>query len=227
MYNLILSLCFVTYWCMGYWGVNSNNMALKNCKLTLAGVNYIGDMNETQAGSRCRRWETIIGFTDNDFPDLSVRKARNFCRNPNSDPYGPWCYIHAAKQKKDTCNIPLCSSDCRLTGPGMEYSGITSFSASKRCELWSKYWKKLTGKRLGSSTLNAKNDINIKLHNTSGASLYNYCRNPDGDLGGKLQLLFIYYLFIYKYTIRTRDATNNDLAGYRIFGYAFGRSAEC
>lgn len=169
----------VTYWCLGYGKVNPNYIDLRNCKLTHAGVNFLGELSETQTGSRCRRWETIVGYTDGDFPDLSVKKASNFCRNPNTDPNGPWCYIHSAKQKKDACNIPLCSSDCRLTGPGMEYSGTVSFSAHKHCELWSKYWKKLIGKRLNGSAMPAKN---------YAANLYNYCRNPDGDLAGEITM---------------------------------------
>lgn len=178
---------------MGYCKENSNYIDLRNCKLTYAGVNFVGNLSETQTGSRCRRWETITGFTDDDFPDLSVQKARNFCRNPNADPNGPWCHIHSAKHKKDTCNILLCLSDCRLTGPGMEYSGTVSFSGSKRCELWSKYWKKLTGRRLDDSTLSATNDFNVKLHNKSVANLHNYCRNPDGDLGGETATSFHIY----------------------------------
>lgn len=185
MHNLIWYRFFVTYFCMGYWKVNANLINLKNCKLTNAGVNYLGNLSETQTGSRCWRWDTFKGLTDDNFPDLSVKKARNFCRNPNYDPNGPWCYISSDKQKKESCNIPLCSSDCRLTGPGMEYSGTVSFSASKRCELWSKYWKKITGKRLDGSTLNKPLPVNVKFHNKSAANMNNFCRNPDGDLGGE------------------------------------------
>lgn len=183
----------MTYWCRGYYKVNSNYIDLRNCKLTQAGANFLGNLSVTHTGSRCRRWETITGFTDDDFPDLSVQKARNFCRNPNTDPNGPWCYVHSVKQKKDTCNIPLCSSECRLTGPGMEYSGTVSFSASKRCELWSKYWKKLTETQLAESTLTAKYNFNLKLYNNSAANFYNYCRNPDGDLGGEITTFFYIY----------------------------------
>lgn len=195
MHNLNLYLFFMAYMCMVYCKVNANYIDLKNCKLTHAGVNFLGDLSETRTGSQCRRWETIMDFTDDDFPDLSAKKARNFCRNPSADPNGPWCYIHSAKEKKESCNIPLCLSDCRLTGPGMEYSGTVSFSAFKRCELWSKYWNKLTSKRSDGSTLNVKNNFNVNLYNTSATNLYNYCRNPDGDLGGE-QIIFTFLYFV-------------------------------
>lgn len=169
-----------------YCELSKNFMDLKKCKLTHAGVNFLGELSETWTGFRCRRWEMTVIFDDDDFPDLSTKRANNFCRNPNADPDGPWCYIDGGKQKKDTCNVPLCSSYCRLTGPGMEYSGTVSFSTSNRCELWSKNWENLVVKQLDGSTLTDKKYSNVKFHNKSAAaSLYNYCRNPDGDVGGK------------------------------------------
>lgn len=50
------------------------------------------------------------------FPDGSRQGAGNKCRNPDSDPGGPWCYVHpdskhgksSSSYKKAYCGIPLC-----------------------------------------------------------------------------------------------------------------------
>lgn len=33
----------------------------------------------------------------------------NFCRNPNNDPGGPWCYTTDPNVRAEECGIPLCS----------------------------------------------------------------------------------------------------------------------
>jgi len=41
-------------------------------------------------------------------------KANNFCRNPNSDTGGPWCYVEEKSYelvKKEYCDIPFCDDE--------------------------------------------------------------------------------------------------------------------
>ena len=46
------------------------------------------------------------------FPDDSLKDAKNYCRNPDYDISGPWCYIsNGTKTVKHTCDIVTC---CKL-----------------------------------------------------------------------------------------------------------------
>lgn len=46
---------------------------------------------------------------DSDFPERSMRLAKNYCRNPTKDPKGPWCYTTEPTLIDDECGIPLCN----------------------------------------------------------------------------------------------------------------------
>ena len=35
----------------------------------------------------------------------------NFCRNPDNDPRGPWCYTMDFYVPQEYCNIPRCQDD--------------------------------------------------------------------------------------------------------------------
>lgn len=59
-------------------------------------------------------WFQSINYRDKDFPDGSRRKANNFCRNPNSDAGGPWCYVEEKSYEfveKEYCDIPFCDNE--------------------------------------------------------------------------------------------------------------------
>ena len=109
---------------------DGNFTDLTRCKLSHLGLEYLGDIAKTESWIRCQSWTsnsphaipaTII---DDNFPEHSRKKAKNYCRNPTKDPNGPWCYSMSLDLKYDTCGIPLCSvTDCKITGPGMEYAG--------------------------------------------------------------------------------------------------------
>ena len=44
-----------------------------------------------------------------DFPDGSIDAAMNYCRNPDSDAGGPWCYTTDPGTRYDFCDVPFCS----------------------------------------------------------------------------------------------------------------------
>lgn len=101
------------------------------CKVSHLGIDYHGDIGKTEGGVRCQSWSTDtpvhkvdVKYTDNKFPDGSRKQAKNYCRNPNRDMKGPWCYTMDPTLSDDTCAIPLCSlTECKITGPGIEYAG--------------------------------------------------------------------------------------------------------
>ena len=67
---------------------------------------YRYTLNVTQSGVPCTSWwdmvEAILPeslppssriFNDSFYPDGSIRHARNYCRNPDTEPYQIWCFI--------------------------------------------------------------------------------------------------------------------------------------
>lgn len=111
---------------------------LSLCKVSHLGVEYRGSIAKTESGVRCQKWETDTpvhqvneDYVDSKFPELSRRRANNFCRNPSRDPKGPWCYTMDPNLIDDTCGLPICVyTECRITGPGIEYGGQHNSAAS-------------------------------------------------------------------------------------------------
>ncbi|XP_064625974.1 sushi, von Willebrand factor type A, EGF and pentraxin domain-containing protein 1-like [Lineus longissimus] len=80
-------------------------MAESECKKNTIGTEYKGTQNTTLMGFTCADW-------------LVFEKARyrpadsyNYCRNPDGDARGPWCYITATDPPPyDNCFIPPCKT---------------------------------------------------------------------------------------------------------------------
>lgn len=110
------------------------------CKVSHLGLDYVGQRVKTDSLVRCQSWTASkpihkinAAYTDEKFSDFSKKKAKSYCRNPNSDPLGPWCYTMDPQLINETCGLPLCSlSQCRITGSGMEYGGVHKTSVSGR-----------------------------------------------------------------------------------------------
>ena len=85
----------------------------KECKVSQEGYKYQGSQAETRTGLTCQRWDTQEPHkhTNNDaqyFPDQSLEDAANFCRNPDREPGGPWCYTTDDDTRWEYCDIPWC-----------------------------------------------------------------------------------------------------------------------
>ncbi|XP_014615246.1 PREDICTED: prothrombin-like [Polistes canadensis] len=70
----------------------------------------------TSNNVRCQYWQTDQplhkvdpNITDADFPEKSMKAAKNYCRNPTNDPRGPWCYTLDPTLIDDECDVPLCN----------------------------------------------------------------------------------------------------------------------
>jgi len=50
--------------------------------------------------------------TDSWFADGSVSAANNYCRNPDDDPIGLWCYTTNPSVRWEYCDIPICGQLC-------------------------------------------------------------------------------------------------------------------
>ncbi|XP_039305190.1 uncharacterized protein LOC105195293, partial [Solenopsis invicta] len=166
---------------------NTSIIDLSKCKVSQLGTEYRGFITTTVGGFRCQLWTvqqslhkiTNKNISDIDFPERSMKLAKNYCRNPTRDPRGPWCYTLDPMVIDDECDVPLCNyKDCIVTGLGVEYGGSRSVGASKRkCKSWNRKYKLDDTKK------------SVKFHDKnfpdgSRVKANNFCRNPNGDTGG-------------------------------------------
>lgn len=70
---------------------------------------YRGDRTITKTGKSCLNWNRVT-YADLGFAEKNplANLVHNECRNPDTDPQGPWCYVRGAgKVKKESC-FPIC-----------------------------------------------------------------------------------------------------------------------
>uniref|UniRef100_A0A8B9DP28 Prothrombin n=1 Tax=Anser cygnoides TaxID=8845 RepID=A0A8B9DP28_ANSCY len=158
-----------------------------NCSVGL-GQNYQGTISHTKSGIECQVWTSkyphIPKFNATIYPTL----IENYCRNPDDNSEGPWCYTRDPTVEREECPIPVCGQDRttveftpRVTTQapvqacepekGMLYTGTLSVTVSgAKCLPWDSEKAK--------ALLQNKNIApEVKL-------LENYCRNPDADEEG-------------------------------------------
>ena len=63
------------------------------------GLAYNGTVNTTRTGRNCRN------NINNNEPQTD---QHNYCRNPDEDPIGPWCFTTDPDVLWEECSIPLC-----------------------------------------------------------------------------------------------------------------------
>ena len=77
----------------------------------MMGTEYTGRKVVTINGRSCQMWasqapQTHTVFTN--LPDGSEANAANFCRNPDNEPNGPWCYTTDSTVRWEYCDVPFC-----------------------------------------------------------------------------------------------------------------------
>ncbi|XP_046897617.1 prothrombin isoform X2 [Hypomesus transpacificus] len=83
----------------------------KDC-LSNIGVDYIGTLSTTLQARTCLPWtEPSVqarikgkGF----IPEVKLDK--NYCRNPDEDPEGPWCFVEKNGTTVEYCDLELCDN---------------------------------------------------------------------------------------------------------------------
>ncbi|XP_060634281.2 hepatocyte growth factor isoform X3 [Anolis sagrei] len=79
------------------------------------GVNYMGNVARTRFGLTCSPWDQNIQDLKRHLPlekDLDISKLKkNYCRNPDQNAHGPWCYTNDPQVPWDYCPIPRCEDD--------------------------------------------------------------------------------------------------------------------
>ncbi|KAG3290531.1 plasminogen, transcript variant X2 [Ictidomys tridecemlineatus] len=141
---------------------------LSECK-TGNGKTYRGTVSKTKSGTVCQRWSANYPHKPNFFPEKFPREGleENYCRNPDNDEKGPWCYTMDPEKRFEYCNIPECEEEC-MHCSGEHYEGkISKTMSGIECQAWD------------SQTPHAHGYIPSKFPNKN--LKMNYCRNPDGE----------------------------------------------
>ena len=78
----------------------------------------MGTADHTADGVSCQSWDTQTphshSLTDAAFfQDETISDAGSFCRNPDGEPGGPWCYTVDDTIRWAYCAVDLC---CKSTG---------------------------------------------------------------------------------------------------------------
>uniref|UniRef100_A0A8D0D9T1 Plasminogen n=1 Tax=Sander lucioperca TaxID=283035 RepID=A0A8D0D9T1_SANLU len=129
------------------------------------GSDYRGTKSKTKTGTNCQNWGAKYPHRPNFTPESNplADLESNFCRNPDGDGGGPWCYTTDINTRWEHCGIPSCTEEC-IHCSGEDYRGkISTTEKGFTCQRWDSQ----------------------KPHNHGySPSKYleeNYCRNPDGD----------------------------------------------
>ncbi|NWQ63330.1 PLMN protein, partial [Neopipo cinnamomea] len=153
---------------------------LLECKRGI-GKDYRGTEAKTWRGIPCQKWAEKIphkpNYTPQKHPNAGLEE--NYCRNPDGDENGPWCYTTDPATRYDYCNIPECEDQITHTGEGPtmecmqcngeDYHGEVSRTESGlQCQHWDAQEPHMHG-----FTLKHYPEKDLKM---------NYCRNPDGEL---------------------------------------------
>ncbi|CAG5103728.1 Oidioi.mRNA.OKI2018_I69.chr1.g909.t1.cds [Oikopleura dioica] len=138
---------------------------------------YSGTVNVTKTGRACQQWN--VGFPHiPKYQPVDLGEGHSFCRNPDGDKQGPWCYTVDPEVRFEYCSIPKCDEngepplkqeDC-FPGQIGEYSlkqenRLSQTISGLDCQRW-----------------DAR-----KPHRPKSApenSSHNFCSDHDGDAGG-------------------------------------------
>lgn len=143
-------------------------MYLLECR-TGNGKNYRGTVSKTKTGTTCQKWSDtsphVPKYSPASHPSAGLEE--NYCRNPDNDEKGPWCYTTDPKLRFDYCSIHECEEEC-MHCSGENYEGrISKTMSGLECQPWNSQSPHSHG--YIPSKLPSKN---LKM---------NYCRNPDGE----------------------------------------------
>ncbi|XP_053576286.1 prothrombin [Bombina bombina] len=153
------------------------------------GASYRGNISVTKSGRGCQYWSSNFPHKTRINPKTHANASltENFCRNPDNNPLGPWCYTRDPTKRYEECVVPVCGKNLSLVveviqhveqsakkeepcekDRGLGYEGTLAVTVSGLPCL---NWNSPQALQLGS-----RKDFlpEVELKN-------NYCRNPDED----------------------------------------------
>nr|XP_033782287.1 hepatocyte growth factor-like protein isoform X2 [Geotrypetes seraphini] len=132
------------------------------------GVSYRGTISKTEKGKTCQQWRLKSPHDHRHTPNPRNGLEENFCRNPDSDQQGPWCYTTDPAKRYEVCGIKRCEAAVCLSCNGEDYRGLVDHTESGReCQRWD---------------LQTPHKHLFRPEKYPDKSLDdNYCRNPDSS----------------------------------------------
>ncbi|CAB1353400.1 unnamed protein product, partial [Coregonus sp. 'balchen'] len=101
------------------------------------GEDYRGKVFMTKSGHTCQQWWSKFPHDHRWTPTATNGLELNYCRNPDGDRIGPWCYTTDPEYRYETCNIPHCKDEVCITCNGEDYRGQVDHTVSGReCQRW-------------------------------------------------------------------------------------------
>lgn len=91
------------------------NFIITECRMTVKGREYRGTKNITKTKKWCQRWG--VNWPHKVYRPIYDKLGReegswiyttNYCRNPDYEPGGPWCYTMDPHTRFEACGIPMC-----------------------------------------------------------------------------------------------------------------------
>jgi len=89
-----------------------------DCNPTPDGREYTGHESVTANGRQCQAWTSQSPHShsygeDDMFPGGSAEAASNYCRNPDDNYSGLWCYTMDPDIRWEKCDVPICGQSLR------------------------------------------------------------------------------------------------------------------
>jgi integrin beta 3 len=126
----------------------------------------------TRNGHTCQQWgPPHNSWTPENYPGKGLGdhglRAHNYCRNPDDEPDGAWCYTTDGP-RWEYCDVPECDSTCGTSAAKQsDYRGTISETINERtCQKWT-------------STTPTRHTFTPENYPGKGLGDHNYCRNPD------------------------------------------------
>lgn len=137
---------------------------------------YRGTISVTTSGKTCQRWDEQAPHkhsrTRNDYPDANL--VENYCRNPDNEPGGAWCYTTDEDTRWEYCDVPVCGEKeseeyrCSNEEDQKDYRGTISVTEDgDECQDWDAQSPQKHGYKPRGRPLSGLRS--------------NYCRNPSSD----------------------------------------------
>ncbi|XP_069687396.1 uncharacterized protein [Periplaneta americana] len=98
------------------------------CRMAGTGNDYIGELNVTRSNRVCQSWLMNTPhkvdkkyMNETLYPERSVEKARNYCRDPSRNIAGSWCYTTDPVLPTDVCDVRDCvkPEECTMLTRGV------------------------------------------------------------------------------------------------------------
>ncbi|KAM9326911.1 hepatocyte growth factor-like protein isoform 2-T2 [Gastrophryne carolinensis] len=132
------------------------------------GASYRGTAARTVKGITCQPWRLKFPHDHKYFPTAQNGLEQNFCRNPDRDPGGPWCYTTDKNVRHQLCGVKKCEEAVCLNCNGEDYRGsLDRTDSGRECQRWD----------LQSPHAHKYNPLKYPDKHLDD----NYCRNPDSS----------------------------------------------